>query len=79
MRAITKNDFANKLQKAGVAVQHQKVEDSFRASINGQHVEVFFNGDDRFHDATVLNNDGEPIRRTLRSMAAVERHLGIIR
>lgn len=76
MKTMTKADYANKLQKAGANVQYSSDEDSLIVSRNGKHVEVFFNGD-RFYNAWVLDVDGEPLRKTLRSMAAVERHLGI--
>lgn len=76
MKAMTKTDYANKLQEAGSTVRYSNDEDSLIVSRNGQRVEVFFNGD-RFHDAWVLDADGEPGRKTLRTMAAIERHLGL--
>jgi hypothetical protein len=77
MKATTKNDYANKLQKAGAIVRYSTDEDALIVSKGGTRVEVFFNAD-RFHDAWVLDAQGEPQRQTLRSMAAVERHLGIV-
>lgn len=79
--ATTMSEYIKKLRGAGATVSHQESNNDcpggyFRASKGDQMVEVFFNGDDRFHDATVLGKDGEPLRRTLRTMAAVERHLG---
>ena len=74
MKAMTKNGFAEELRRAGATVQYQPVEDSFQATRDGRSVEVFYNGD-RFHDAWALGTDGEPLRKTLRTMAAVRRYL----
>lgn len=76
MKAMTKNDYADKLQKSGAAVRYSNDEDSLLASKNGKHIEVFFN-DDRFHDAWVIDAEAEPQRQTLRTMIAVERYLGL--
>lgn len=82
MAHMTESEYLAKLRKAGVTISHREPNDDcpggyFRATKDGKHIEVFFNGDNRFHDATVLDKDGEPLRQTLRTMAAVERHLGI--
>ena len=79
MKAMTENDFANKLTNAGANIWRRE-DGYFWASKGDRHVRVLFNIADRFLDAKITDKDGRPLsgpNRTLRTMAAVERHLGI--
>lgn len=76
--ATTYREYAEKLERLGATVGRWSLDTDiyFTASKDGKQVELFFDAD-RFQEAVVLDEHGEPIRRTLRSMAAVERYLGI--
>jgi hypothetical protein len=79
MKATTMNDFATKIEKAGGTIWHRDANEIY-VTKGDRHVRVFFNADDRFYEATKVDESGNVLRvrdHTLRSMAAVERHLGI--
>ena len=75
-------DFANKLKAAGVTIWKRAQDYGyFYASKGDRHVVVMFVEGGGFHDAVKTDRYGNPLRddphRTLRSMVAVERHLGL--
>lgn len=75
-------DFAEKLKAAGVTIwKWDPNYNYFYASNDDRHVLVMFVENHRFDWAQKTDPFGNPLRndpnRTLRSMVAVERHLGI--
>lgn len=75
-------DFATKLKAAGVTVwKWGKDHNYFYATKGDRHVVVMFVENGRFCDAVKTDRFGNTLRddpnRTLRSMTAVERYLGI--
>jgi hypothetical protein len=82
---MTESRYIKKLQDAGVTIWHREPSGGgwpgghSWASKGDRHVRVMFNADDRFLDAEKTGKDGRPLDgpNQLRTMAAVERHLGI--
>jgi hypothetical protein len=78
-KRVTEDDYLKKLQDGGVTIVLRLPNEVYVAK-GDRHVRLFFNGDDRFYDATKLDEHGSVLRvrdHTLRSMAAVDRYLEV--
>lgn len=84
MTHMNESAYIKKLENAGVVILHREPNGNVPgghiwASRGDRHVRVFFNADDRFYEAAKTDRGGKPLvgEPNLRTMAAVDRHLGI--